>query len=170
MQSPRINKIANQYSSLLYTNVSDDENDNYYFINAAQKRKVNVKPLDKNKISPNNKSIVKPSILNQPNNAQNLRSLKLQKKAMRDSRRRMSEDSIEEMEDIQESIPNEIDESNNLNENPPTQNKVISLKDSPVPIKLPISHENSQINNKENENKEINNCNNRIDCCFYLTQ
>jgi len=97
MQSPRINKIANQYSPLLYTNVSNNENDNYYSINAAQKRKINVKSLDKNKISPNNKSIVKPSILNQPNNAQNLRNLKLQKKAMRDSRRRrMSEDSIEE--------------------------------------------------------------------------
>ena len=115
MQSPRINKIANQYNPLPYTNVSNNENDNYYSINAAQKRKINIKPLDKNKISPNNKSIVKPSILNQPNNSQNLRNLKLQKKAISDSRRRkMSEDSLEEMQDIQEDISNEINESNKL--------------------------------------------------------
>jgi len=101
MQSPRINKIANQYSPLPYDNVTSNENDNYYSINAAQKRKINVKSVDKNKISPSNKSIIKSSILNQPNNSQNLRNLKLQKKAMRDSRRSMSEDSTEEMEDMQ---------------------------------------------------------------------
>ena len=165
MQSPRINKIANQYSLLPYANVTSNENDNYYSINAAQKRKINVKSLDKNKISPSNKSIIKPSILNQPNNSQNLRNLKLQKKAMRDSRRRsMSEGSIEEMKNIQESTPNEINESNNSNENPPTQNKVTSLKDSPVPIKLPTSYENPQINNKENtENEALKSKNETID-------
>ena len=61
------------------------------------------------------------------------------------------------------SNPNEINESNNSNENPPTQNKATSLKDSPVPIKFSTSHENPQINNKENlenknqTNEEINN-------------
>ena len=161
MQSPRINKIAKQYNPLPYTNVSNNENDNYYSINAAQKRKINIKPLDKNKISPNNKSIVKPSILNQPNNSQNLRNLKLQKKAISDSRRRkMSEDSLEEMQDIQEDISNEINESNKLNENPPIQNKISSLKDSPVPIKLPTSYENLQTNDKETNEKEILNSNN----------
>jgi len=68
------------------------------------------------------------------------------------------------MEDIQESTPNEINESNNSNENPPTQNKVTSLKDSPVPIKLPTSYENPQINNKENtENEALKSKNETID-------
>ena len=65
-QSPEITKIAtNNYDQ---ENIIEYEGNNNYMINAAQKRKsLSKNALDKNKISPSNKSIVKPSILNQPN-------------------------------------------------------------------------------------------------------
>ena len=49
--------------------------------------------LDKNKISPSNKSIVKPSILNQPN----IKAVKQQKKAIRDKRRREITNDVEDI-------------------------------------------------------------------------
>ena len=75
-QSPEINKIAtNNYDQ---ENTIEYEGNNNYMINAAQKRKsLSKNALDKNKISPSNKSIVK---------------------AIRDKRRREITNDIEDMD------------------------------------------------------------------------
>jgi hypothetical protein len=108
-QSPEINKIAtNNYDQ---ENTIEYEGNNNYMINAAQKRKLLSKnALDKNKISPSNKSIVKPSILNQPN----IKAVKQQKKAIRDKRRREITNDIEDMDLSNNNITHE--ESNNNSE------------------------------------------------------
>jgi len=59
--------------------------ENSYLINTVQKKKPsNKNALDENKILTSNKSIVKPSVLNQPN----IKAVKQQKKAIWDKRRR----------------------------------------------------------------------------------
>ena len=153
MQSPVINKIANPCPPTINTNIYDKRNDVHYVLNAAQKRKVSTKALDKNKISPNNKSIVKPSILNQPNN---LRSIKQQKKAIRDTRRRkISEDQAEEMDtdsesnNIEETNPNETSTPNNENRK---ENNNISDNESQNTTKLNDIDNNSNSNNLSEQN------------------
>jgi len=84
MQSPKITKIASSNQSRNYFNNINNENNQILQINVAQKKKVPKNTLDKNKIFPNNKSIVKPSVLNQLN----IKKVKQQKKVIRNTRRR----------------------------------------------------------------------------------
>ena len=91
-----------------------------------------------NNISPNNKSIIKPFILNQPN----IRSIKQQKKAIRDSRRKISEDEkmkdTEELSDFDEIIIDEPSTSNkneNKNENK-SENKNLNKNLYKIKIKI----------------------------------
>jgi len=168
MQSPDIMKIASTSYSQINSNISNDYKN---FINAAQKKRVNTKSLDKNKISPNNKSIVKPSILNQ----QNLRSIKQQKKAIRDKRRReISPESGEEMQiENLENNNNDVDnenvilieninpststnlnkESNNENENNVNKNDVKINKVNKNKENKNIENNKNEENNKDKENK-----------------
>ena len=143
MQSPEINKIANSLSLISDTNYLYNPNDTQYVVNAVQKRKSSSKALDKNKISPNNKSIVKPSILNQPNN---LRAIKQQKKAIRDSRRR----------EINQGSDNEMDlaPESNVKELNTTNNNAIDTND------LESNNTNQEnLNNNNNNNNTMNNNN-----------
>ena len=152
MQSPITTKIAssqiesNKYD-YDYNNDYDNENNNHYTINAVQKKKVATKTLDRNKISPSNKSIIKPSILNQPN----IRNLKQQKKAIRDSRRRkISSDDDDEMEDVQEvksSDENSGDETIYEKETTKTNDKSTSSNND--------HKENKKSNNSSNKPKQV---------------
>ena len=123
MQSPMINKIA-------------DPQQSQYMIKVSQKKKKITKLLDKNKIFPNNKSIIKPSILNQPN----IKNVKQQKKIIRNTRRRNSEAENENQpkDNTRTKEENVIEEPNNS-------------------IKIPASKENeNKINNKSNEQSNNN--------------
>jgi len=123
MQSPMINKIA-------------DPQQSQYMINVAQKKKNITKLLDKNKIFPNNKSIIKPLILNQPN----IKNVKKQKKIIRNTRRRNSEAENENQpkDNTRTKEENVIEEPNNS-------------------IKIPASKENeNKINNESNEQSKNN--------------
>jgi len=82
--SPKITKIASSNQSRNYLNNINNENNQILQINVAQKKKVPTNTLDKNKIFPNNKSIVKPYLLNQLN----IKKVKQQKKVIRNTRRR----------------------------------------------------------------------------------
>ena len=142
MQSPKIIKIANKDSPQINSTINKKVTP--YTFNTIQKRKITTKTLDKNKISPNNKSIIKPSILNQPNT----RILKQQKKSIRDARRRkISNDTDEEMEDVQdENNSEEIIENSPINSKENSDNN--SNKNKPI---------NNQINNEELNNNKNNN-------------
>ena len=156
MQSPNITKIATHYQNPIYS-IKDNS---HYTINTAQKRKVVTKTLNKNKILSNNKSIVKPSILNQPTNLQNI---KKQKKAIRDRRRRKTSDSQnEEMEDVQEIDPIEImDDTTDSNENSilekelPTSNENVPNKNNHINI-IPDNNGNKENLNNKNKNNDEN--------------
>jgi len=114
-QSPEITKIVtNNYDQ---ENIIEYERNNNYMINTVQKRKSPSKnSLDKNKISSSNKSIVKPSILNQPN----IKAVKQQKKAIRDKGRREITNDVEDMDIFNDNITHE--ESNNNSESIQTTN------------------------------------------------
>jgi len=75
-QSPKINKIANNDSKIKTSTTCVN--------NAIQKRKVLTNKNEFEKRKPNNKSIFKPSILNEPN----IRIIKQEKKGIRDARRK----------------------------------------------------------------------------------
>ena len=120
--------------------------------------------MDKNEISPNNKSTVKPSILNQPN----IKKVKQQKKVIGNTRRRKisvelnnEKQNAHELNDNDEII---IDEPNNTKEN---------TKDSEMKNNLENNNGNNNESNNENnennvikiidENSKINNENNTKD-------
>jgi hypothetical protein len=140
-QSPEINKIATNNYDQEYT--IEYEGNNNYMINAAQKRKsLSRNALDKNKISPSNKSIVKPSILNQPN----IKAVKQQKKAIRDKRRREITNDIEDMDLSNNNITHE--ESNNNSDSVQTTNFDQPQSNTP--------NENNYQNNNSNAIPEKN--------------
>jgi len=144
-QSPKITKIASSNQSINYLN---KENNQIPQINVAQKKKVPTSTLDKNKISQNNKSIVKLSILNQPN----IKKVKQQKKAIRNTRRRkISEELNNEKQNDHELNDNEeiiIDEPYNTKEN---------TKDSEMKNNSEINNgNNNESNNGNNKNNVIN--------------
>ncbi len=97
MQSPNINKIANNYVKNQDLNIENTP----YLINAAQKNKTLNAKISKDKLRPSNKSIIKPAILNQPK----IKQIKQRKREIRDKRRRaMDTESSNEMLTSEEEI------------------------------------------------------------------
>jgi len=148
-QSPKITKIVSPNQSINYLN---NENNQIPQINVAQKKKVPTSTLDKNKLSPNNKSIVKPSILNQPN----IKKVKQQKKVIRNKRRRkISEELNNEKQNAHELNDNDeiiIDEPNNTKEN----TKDSEMKNNQENNNGNNNGNNNESNNENNENNVIN--------------
>ncbi|ORX77806.1 hypothetical protein BCR32DRAFT_247656 [Anaeromyces robustus] len=107
-QSPNITKIAteNEIESEYESNIEDEDPQN--FIYAVQKRKTPNKP--------NNKSIVKPSILNEPKT----KAVKQQKKLIKDARRRKISTSESSEQDINDTSMVEIEDEDTNKEPEPT--------------------------------------------------
>ena len=146
MQSPSINKIATTSTR----NSIENNSKITYLINTVQKKKSSsTKTLNKNKLNPSNKSIIKPAILNQPK----IKLIKQQKREIRDKRRR-AQDTSDEDDEMETTNETETIEEND------TSSEIEMIEDTDkLDKEKKVTNEihNESKNNKDEKNKTENN-------------